>query len=432
MRYAEALRYLDEHASYEKTGRVESPSLVNISRLMEQIDNPQLSYPVIHVTGTNGKGSTTQIITRLLMAHGLNVGTYTSPHLEKLNERIAYNGEPIGDDDFGTNVGAIADIEILAGVRPSYFEIMTAAGFRFFADSAVDAAVIEVGMLGRWDATNVVNADVAVITNIELDHMEFAGPLLTDIAHEKVGIAKSKSSLVVGDTHPDLRSVWQSAGAERVLLRGDDFDCLDNQLAVGGRLIDVRTPRKLYGELMVPLNGAHQGDNASISIMAVEEFFDAPLDHEVVSEGLANVEMPGRFEVMGRQPLVVIDGAHNPAGAEVCAEVFFDDFDPPGRRILVVGMLTSREPGSMLSALRADDFDLVVCCTAPSPRGLAAESIAKAARAIGCDAVEIVEAVDQACERALRFAKREDALLVAGSLYVVGAARTYLRNSSSL
>lgn len=432
MQYAEALRYLDQHASYEKTGRVESPSLVNISRLMDQIANPQLNYPVVHVTGTNGKGSTTQIITRLLMAHGLSVGTYTSPHLERLNERISYNGTPISDEDFGTNVGAIADIEMLAGVRPSYFEIMTAAGFRYFADSAVDVAVVEVGMLGRWDATNVVNADVAVITNIDLDHVEFAGPLLEDIAREKVGIAKSKSSLVVGDTNSELRSVWNSAGAARVLLRGDDFDCLDNQLTVGGRLIDVRTPRGTYGELVLPLNGRHQGDNASLAIMAVEEFFDAPLTREIISEGFANSDMPGRFEVMKRQPLVIIDGAHNPAGAEVCAQVFFEDFDPQGRRILVVGMLNSREPSSMLSALRADDFDLVVCCTAPSPRGLSAGTVAEAAHAMGCDDVEVADSVEQACERALQFARKDDAILVAGSLYVVGAARTYFRNTSSI
>lgn len=432
MEYAEALGYLDEHASYEKTGRVESPSLGNITRLMDLMAHPQHNYPVIHVTGTNGKGSTTQIITQLLMAHGLSVGTYTSPHLERLNERISYNGTPISDEDFGENVGAIADIEVLAGVRPSYFEIMTAAAFRYFADSAIDVAVIEVGMLGRWDATNVVTSDVAVVTNIALDHVEFAGPSLGDIAREKVGIAKANSSLIVGDTNPDLRMVWNSAGAARVLLRGDDFDCLDNQLAVGGRVIDVRTPRGVYGELVLPLNGRHQGDNASLAVMAVEEFFDAPLSREIVIEGFANVEMPGRFEVMSRRPLVIIDGAHNPAGADVCAQVFFEDFDPQGRRILVVGMLKSREPNSMLSALRADDFDLVVCCTAPSPRGLSARIVADAARAMGCDDVEIVDSVEQACKEALRIANGDDAVLVAGSLYVVGAARTYLRNPSIL
>ena len=223
MNYEEALRYLDEHASYEKTGRVESPSLDNISRFMDLMANPQLNYPVIHVTGTNGKGSTTQIITKLLMAHGLQVGTYTSPHLEALTERITRDGEQIDQQEFADCVAAIADIEVLAGVRPSYFDIMTAAAFRYFADSAVDVAVVEVGMLGRWDATNVVASDVAVITNIALDHTEFAGPTLQHIAHEKVGISKANSSLVIGDENPDLFSIWNESLHAKLIRRGEDF-----------------------------------------------------------------------------------------------------------------------------------------------------------------------------------------------------------------
>ena len=431
MDYEEALRYLDEHASYEKTGRIESPSLDNITRLMDVMASPQHSYPVIHVTGTNGKGSTTQIITKLLMAHGLTVGMYTSPHLERLNERISYNGEPISDEDFATAVASVADVEVIAGVRPSYFEIITAAAFRFFADQVVDVAVIEVGMLGRWDATNVVESSVAVITNIALDHTEFAGPDLSDIAREKSGIAKMGGTLVIGDVNSDLAQIWRDAGAARTVSRGTDFDCLDNQIAVGGRVIGVRTTRAIYSEIALPLHGAHQGDNASLAVMAVEEFCDAPLSPEVVAEGFARVEMPGRFEVIGRRPLVIIDGAHNPAGADVCAQVFFEDFDAAGKRVLVVGVLRGREPTVMLSALRADEFDLVICCTAPSPRGLSSHVLADAARNLGCDAIEIVDTVEQACALALRNAGPHDAVLVAGSLYVVGAARTYLKRAEN-
>ena len=293
----------------------------------------------------------------------------------------------------------------------------------------MDVAVIEVGMLGRWDATNVVRSEVAVITNIALDHMEFAGPTLADIAYEKVGISKEHSSLVIGDINPDLESVWANAPAAKLLKRNDDFDCADNELAVGGRLIDVRTPRAMYQELMLPLHGQHQGDNASIALVAVEEFFDAQLDVEVVREGFAMVEMPGRFEVLGRQPLVVVDGAHNPAGADVCAQVFFDDFSPEGRRIAVVGQLMGRDPELLLSALRIDEFDLVVCCTAPSPRGMSGEEIAQSARAMGCDEVVVCSTVEMACSRALKDARAEDAVLIAGSLYVVGSARTYLRRN---
>jgi dihydrofolate synthase/folylpolyglutamate synthase len=427
MQYGEALNYLDEHASYEKTGRVESPSLDNINTFMDLMGQPHLSYPVIHITGTNGKGSTTQIITQLLIAHGLQVGTYTSPHLENLTERISRNNEPISEQDFADCVAAIADIEVIGGVRPSYFEVMTAAAFRYFADTAVDVAVIEVGMLGRWDATNVVNSAVAVITNIALDHTEFAGPRLEDIAYEKVGISKPGSVLVVGDTNEELREIWNAAESTAVLLRGNDFEISENELAVGGRMIDVRTERAVYKELPLPLHGQHQGDNASIALAAVEEFFGNVLDAEVVREGFAAVKMPGRFEVLGRGPLVVIDGAHNPAGADVCAEVFFDDFSPEGKRILVVGALKGRDPQMLLSALRADEFDVVICCTAPSPRGVGANDLASAAKQMGCEQVVVCETVEAACDKALNIAREEDAVLVAGSLYVVGSARTFLR-----
>ena len=427
MQYGEALNYLDEHASYEKTGRVESPSLDNINTFMDLMGQPHLSYPVIHITGTNGKGSTTQIITQLLIAHGLQVGTYTSPHLEKLTERISRNNEPISEQDFADCVAAIADIEVIGGVRPSYFEVMTAAAFRYFADTAVDVAVIEVGLLGRWDATNVVNSSVAVITNIALDHQEFAGPRLEDIAFEKVGISKPGSVLVVGDTNEELREIWNAAESAAVLLRGNDFEISENELAVGGRMIDVRTERAVYKELPLPLHGQHQGDNASIALTAVEEFFGNVLDIEVVREGFAAVKMPGRFEVLGRGPLVVIDGAHNPAGADVCAQVFFDDFSPEGKRILVVGALKGRDPQMLLSALRADEFDVVICCTAPSPRGLSANDLGSAAKQMGCEQVVVCETVEAACDKALNIAREEDAVLVAGSLYVVGSARTYLR-----
>jgi dihydrofolate synthase/folylpolyglutamate synthase len=427
MQYGEALNYLDEHASYEKTGRVESPSLDNINTFMDLMGQPHLSYPVIHITGTNGKGSTTQIITQLLIAHGLQVGTYTSPHLETLTERISRNNEPISEQDFADCVAAIADIEVIGGVRPSYFEVMTAAAFRYFADTAVDVAVIEVGMLGRWDATNVVNSSVAVITNIALDHTEFAGPRLEDIAFEKVGISKPGSVLVVGDTNEELREIWNAAESTAVLLRGNDFEISENELAVGGRMIDVRTERAVYKELPLPLHGQHQGDNASIALTAVEEFFGNVLDIEVVREGFAAVRMPGRFEVLGRAPLVVIDGAHNPAGADVCAQVFFDDFSPEGKRILVVGALKGRDPQMLLSALRADEFDAVICCTAPTPRGIGANDLASAAKQMGCEQVVACETVESACDKALNIAREEDAVLVAGSLYVVGSARTFLR-----
>lgn len=425
MDYAEALAWLDEHATYAKTGRITSPTTEPIAAICAAMGDPQHAAPVIHVTGTNGKGSTVQMISRLLGATGLTVGTYTSPHLQRVNERITRNGEPIGDDELAEQLTAVAEIAPMVGHQPGYFESMTASAFRWFADVAVDVMVVEVGLLGRWDATNVVDAQVAVVTNIGLDHTEFAGPTLHHIATEKSGIIKPRSAVVVGETRPDLVEVFRTAGGASTLVRGDAFETTSNSLAVGGRLLDLRTPTTIYPDVFLPLHGAHQGDNASVALTAVETFFAAPLPEDVVAEGFGQVVMPGRFEVLGHQPLAIIDGAHNPAGADTCAEVFFDDFQVEGRRVLVVGTL--RDPADMLAALRADEFDLVLACTAPSPRGVPAEEVAAAARALGCDDVVAFTSVEEGCERAMRYADGDDAVLATGSLYTAGAARDVLR-----
>jgi dihydrofolate synthase/folylpolyglutamate synthase len=428
MDFAAALAYLDEHASYDKTGRVEDPSTNSIAALCSAMGDPHLAQPVIHVTGTNGKGSTVQMISRLLMAQGLTVGTYTSPHLERINERLKRNGDPIADEEFAEQIASIADIEVLTGIRPTYFEAVTAAAFRWFADIAVDIAVIEVGMLGRWDATNIVEAQVAVVTNIALDHTEFAGPALADIAREKAGIIKAHSAAVIGETDPTLVQIFRDEGGASTLVRGDDFETLDNSLAVGGRTLDLRTPTTIYSDVFLPLHGAHQGDNASVALAAVETFFAAPLAADVVHEGFSNVEVPGRFEVLSVQPLTIIDGAHNPPGADVCASVFFGDFHPEGRRILIVGTL--RDPDEMVAALRADEFDVVHACSAPSPRGVPGIEVARAAREMGCHEVFVHDSVEAACRAALRSADPDDAIIACGSIYVAGAARPALRHSA--
>lgn len=426
MNLAEALAHLDARANYEKTGAIEAPSLATSERLLSVMGDPQTTYPVIHITGTNGKGSTAQITTRLLMAHGLTVGTYSSPHLERINERLTYNCEPISDAELAEQIGAIADLEVLAGVRPSYFEILTAAAFRWFSDLAIDVAVVEVGLLGRWDATNTVDAQVAVITNVALDHTEFAGPEVADIAREKAGIIKPGSAVVLGETDPQLVEIFRAAGGAVVLARGDDFDCVENDLAVGGRVLDIRTPTTVFTDVFLPLNGRHQGDNAAVALTAVEAFFASPVTEEIVVEAFRGVLMPGRFEVLNHLPLVIVDGAHNPAGADTCAQVFFEDFHPEGQRILVVGCLRGRDPVQLLGGLRAEEFDIVYCCTAPSPRGVPVAELADVARSIGCDDVREAATVTEACDRALNAAGVDDAILVTGSLYVVGEARPFM------
>jgi dihydrofolate synthase / folylpolyglutamate synthase len=223
--YEEALRYLDEHTDLERmaAGTWEPPTLDRMRALVDLLGDPQHAQPAIHITGTNGKGSTVRMATALLAAHNLSVGTYTSPDLERINERLSRNGQPIDDDTFAEVIGAIADLEGLSGIRPHRFEILTLAAFRWFADLPVDVSVIEVGLGGRWDATNVVDAAVAVVTNVGLDHTEVLGPTRAEIAGEKAGIVKPGSTLVLGETDPDLRNAFEQQGASEIVLRGRDF-----------------------------------------------------------------------------------------------------------------------------------------------------------------------------------------------------------------
>jgi dihydrofolate synthase/folylpolyglutamate synthase len=386
---------------------------------------PQHAYPVLHLTGTNGKGSTARILTALLVARGLSTGTYTSPHLERINERLAWNGAPISDGAFGEVIGAVAGLEGVLSEPPTFFEIVTAAAFRWFADIAVDAAVVEVGLGGRWDATNVADGDVAVVTNVSLDHAEYLGDSLVGIANEKAGIVKASSTLVLGETTPELAAPFRAAGAALVLERERDFACTSNRLAHGGRLLDLRTPGERYDGLYLGLHGAHQGDNAVLALTAAEAFFGAPLAADVVAEAFASVRVPGRLEILGRSPLVVLDGAHNPAGAKAAAAAVAETFGDVSGRILVVGMLRGRDPAEMLEALGAVGARTVVACPPPWPRAIPETEVVAAAEGLGVDAVA-AGSVPEALARAMAIAEPSDLVLVTGSLYVVGAARSAL------
>ena len=422
----DALAYLDRHLNREaRAGRIEGLSLDNMHRLMDVLGDPHRSYPTIHITGTNGKGSVARMATALLVESGLTVGTYASPHLERINERIARNGELISDEDLAEAISDVAAVEELAGVDASYFELMTAAAFSWFAQVAVDVAVVEVGLLGRFDSTNVIDADVAVVTNVGLDHTDGVGDWRQAVASEKAGIVKPGSFLVLGETDPELGLIFRAEGPRQVWERDIDFAAESNLAAVGGRVVDLRTPNSRLEQIFVPLHGRHQGDNVAIAVAAVEAFFDRGLTEEVVGAAFAGVTVPGRFEVMGRAPLIVVDGAHNPDGAEVAAETLDEDFAVPGRRILVVGLLVGRDIEAMLDALGAAQTDLIIACRPDSPRAVPADEVAAVAAKMDVDS-EAVDDVGDAIDAALAAATPEDAILVAGSLYVAGAARTHL------
>jgi dihydrofolate synthase/folylpolyglutamate synthase len=250
------------------------------------------------------------------------------------------------------------------------------------------------------------------------------------IAHEKAGIIKSNSVLVLGETDPDLRGVFLDEPHAGVVERGIDFAVLDNRLAVGGRVIDVRTPKRTYRDVFVSLNGAHQGDNAALAIAAAEAFFDAPLEDDVVADALSAVAIPGRFEIMQRNPLVVIDVAHNPEGAHVAAQTLHEGFGDGRSRILVLGLLQGRSIDAMLDEFDARTAEIVICCTADSPRAYPASEIAAVARDKGIDA-EVVPAITDAIDRAFAVADADAVILIAGTTYIVGHARSFLRHGAN-
>jgi dihydrofolate synthase/folylpolyglutamate synthase len=396
------------------------------------MDNPQAAQPSVHVTGTNGKTSTARALTQLLIFKGLTVGTFISPHLESLNERIMADLEPISDIDLAEVLSDVAALEPMLGadLRPSWFELMTAAAFRFFADRPVDAAVVEVGMGGRWDATNVVDASVAIVTNVALDHTELLGPTRQDIAREKAGIVKPGTTLVLGETDPALYDIFAAEAPEALWLAGRDFAVESNAMAVGGRVVDLRTPGASYDDVYLPLHGRHQADNFIAALVGAEAFFGRPLEADLVVAAAATVSSPGRLEVVRQHPLVVLDGAKNVAGAESSAVAVREEFGPGRAHVLVVGMLGGKSAHEMLEALDAASARLVVTCPPPSPRAQPAEEVAAAARALGCRAVA-TGSVNEALELALKEAADDDLVLVTGSLYVVGAARTALVSEHS-
>ncbi len=427
----DALEWLDGHIDFESTAptRRTAPTLEQMRALTSLLGEPQQAYPAVHITGTNGKGSTAAMTTALLAARGLSVGTYTSPNLARVNERIARNGEAIDDEAFTEVLDSMARLEGMLEVRPTRFELLTAAALTWFADEAVDVAVIEVGLGGTWDCTNVVDGDVAVITNISYDHTEVLGPTLEDIATDKAGIIKPGARVVVGETDPTLVALFRAAaaavGAEACWARGVEFAVTANRPAVGGRLIDVRTPGAAYGELLLPLHGSHQGENASCALAAVESFFGAPLDAQLVEEAFADLRVPGRMEVIGRRPLVIVDGAHNVAGMLVLSRSLVEEFPADGETTAVVGMLGGRDPSAMLDALRSAGVRSVVACAPRSNRALPPEVVADAATALGM-AATVVRSPADAVAHAVGRSGPDDRVVVCGSLYVVADARRAL------
>ena len=409
------------------------PDLDRIRALCDLLGHPEQAYPAVHVTGTNGKTTTVAMITSLLGALGLSAGSYTSPHLQDVRERLRVAGEPVTRETLVTGLDYLAPfLAHVDGSHPepvTFFEVLTALAFTHFADAPVDVAVLEVGMGGRWDATNVVDAQVAVLTDISVDHPEL-GSAVEAVAGEKAGIIKPGATVVSAAQPDPAMEVVAAAAADagsQLVVGGKDFAVLDRRPAVGGQLVHLGGVTGDVAEVFVPLHGLHQAANAAYALAAVEAFlgFSGGIDPDVIREGFAAVRSPGRLEVIRRDDLapVILDGAHNPAGARSLAVALGTEF-AFRHRVFVLGILADKDIEAMVDEL-APVADHVVVMPAPSERSAPVEQLAELVAASGCT-VEIAAGIEDALELASGLAIETDAVVVTGSLYTVGAAREAL------
>jgi dihydrofolate synthase/folylpolyglutamate synthase len=426
MDYTEALAYLDRHIALGI-----KPGLDRIEGLLEDMGRPHDGYPVIHIAGTNGKTSTSRLATLLLVAHGLSTGTYISPHLQKVEERLSINGRVASREEFAlavSDVAAFAEVRESAGAEANtYFELTTAAAFALFADQAVNVAVLEVGLGGRLDATNVVDAEVCVLTSIGIEHTEYLGEDVATIAGEKLAIAGPNSILVSGPLPDVAREVAEARARDLGIHHrhyGRDFSVLDAERGVGGWLATIGGAEDTYEDLFLPLHGRYQLVNLANAVAATEALIGRKLDEEAVRAAVATATVPGRMEVVGAKPLIMLDGAHNADGVSVLAESLVEEY-PTIRWHLVLGVMGDKNVEAMMTDLAPMVRGVIT--TAPKsersvPPGLLAERISD----LVDTPVLVADDVELALDMARAEAGPDGAVLVAGSLYLVGEARELL------
>jgi dihydrofolate synthase/folylpolyglutamate synthase len=414
-----------------------------IEALLDLLGNPQRAYPAVHLTGTNGKTSTARMVDALLRAHGLRVGRYTSPHLSSVRERITIEGEPVTEQrfvDIYREVEPVASYVDGAAEEPlTYFDLTTALAFAAFADAPVDVGVVEVGLGGVDDSTNVLQARTCVITPIGLDHTEWLGDTLADIALAKVGIVHKGATLVCAAQPPDAMDpiLRHCAEVEATIAReGSEFGTLHRSLAVGGQVLRLQGLSGEYDEVFLPLYGAHQAQNAAVALATVEAFLGAGaergLNPDVVREGFAAVTSPGRLERVRSAPTVLLDAAHNPAGMTALVSALTEDFDFR-RLVAVVAVLVDKDARGMLDLLEPV-ADAVVVTRNTSPRAMPVQELADlAADVFGPDRVHVAQGLPDAIEGAVALAEEDVELglggvgvLVTGSVVTVADARKLL------
>jgi dihydrofolate synthase/folylpolyglutamate synthase len=423
MDFREALRDLDARQPESMPER----GLERIQAIAESLNHPELTYPSIQVTGTNGKTTTARMITAIACANGLSIGTYVSPHVESVRERLSVCGEAISEDEFAeTYLHLLPHLERLdgPGFRVTYFETLTALAYLWFADKPVDLGVFEVGMGGTWDATNLVRGEVAVLCPVGIDHKEL-GSTVGEVATEKAGIIKEGRVAVVREQRSEALEVIEARckemGAELVL-EDRDFELLTRARALAGQALSIRGRYGTYEDLFIPIFGEQFARNAAASVAAFESFVGRALDPKAVRAGLAGVASSGRLEVVGRHPLVVLDGAHNPDAADALVAAVSEAFKWE-RLHLVLAMFGDKDVEAVVGQV-APLADLAYAGMSSSPRAAPVGRLEKALRDAGVADVETFRSVADAVSAARTAASENDLILVTGSFYTVADARS--------
>ncbi len=427
MNFREALQFLDRFTNREATaGRIHGLSLAAMSQLIECMGEPHKDLRAIHVTGTNGKGSVVSMTESLLSSKGLRVGSYMSPHVDNIRERFTLAGSQITEEIFSEIIFDVSRYVESNELEPSYFELLTAAAILLFSNEGVDAAVVEVGILGRFDATNVLEGEIAVITNIGKDHTDGSEGWRRSIAAEKAGIIVEGKPLILGNPEEDVLDLFASENPEPIFQYGKDFLVEDSLPAVGGQVINVKGIFGEYEEIFLPLYGKRQAQNAALSLATAEVFLEGIIPEEVVEDAFGQLVIPGRLEILSRGPVVLVDGAHNRDSANHLAETVNDVF-PESRRILIVGTLEPHSPQEIFTELKAISPELVIVCRAPSPRAISPKELEEVAMGLGLD-VERAESPYEATLQALRIGDEEDLIIAAGSFYNISEIRRAVEN----
>lgn len=416
------LNWLNSLINFESTPIKKAPSLETINSLLECLGRPQDAFPTINITGTNGKGSTSLMVTQLLADSGLKVGTFTSPHLNKVNERIKINNIEISDEDLFEVLRIVQLTCELNDIKPTYFEALTACACYYFDSIAVDIGIMEVGLGGTWDCTNYESNntkahDHVIITSISKDHTEILGTSETEIAYDKTGLIKPNSTVLIGDMSEEVVDIINTKDKVELLRLWDDFEIYNEQSALGGKIFSLKNRWGIFENIYLPQYGKHQVINAAVSITCAMSFLQQGFDVDFINTALSQIKNFGRFEIISKNPLVVFDGAHNPGGGVALKETLEEDFPLYSSRVYIIGAKKGKKVLEFIESLNINDEDLIITTASDFELMMSPQELYDICKQMH-ENVMFIDDISKSLEYALDIVLDDGQIIITGSLYL--------------